>query len=124
MWPAALGGTYSSWGEKLHGFRFGHEQRKYFALVGSPVAAKSMEGFASNYAASTSSGFLLPATQSGTQTHFIAIAGSMENQQAVEGTYQTLLKQAAMFEAEGARYYRDYLQRPIRLTLPDDKLQK
>jgi glycogen debranching enzyme len=123
MWPAALGGTYSGWDEKLHAFRFGHEQKKFFGLVGSPSAAKSQEGFVANYATSTLSAFTLPALQSGKQSHLIAIAGSVESQQKADETYQTLLKRAPDLETAAARYYRDYLQRTVRLTLPDAKLQ-
>src|SRR5262249_16334212 len=123
MWPAALGGTYSGWDDKLHAFRFGHEQKKFFALVGSSSAAKSQDAFVANYATSTVSGFTLPAMQSGKQSHLIAIAGSVESQEKAEETYQNLLKRTAELETAAARYYRDYLQRTVRLTLPDPKLQ-
>lgn len=124
MWPAAMGGTYSGWDDKLHAFRFGHEQKKFFGLVGSPAASKSAEGFVWNYSSLSASGFVLPAMQSGKQTNFIAIAGSLESQQKAEDTYQGLLKQAPAFESAAARYYDQYLQRAVRLTLPDAKLQQ
>lgn len=124
MWPAALGGTYSSWDEKLRAFRFGEEQRRFFAVLGSPAAIRSQEAYVWTYVSSTVSGFKLPALQNGKQTHTIALAASVESQQKADETYQTLLKQAAALEAASAGYYRDYLARTVRLTLPDARLQK
>jgi glycogen debranching enzyme len=124
MWPAAVGGTYSNWDEKLHAFRFGHEQKKFFALVGSAEATKSQEGFVANYAASTHSAFILPAIPAGKQTHVIAIAASVEGQQQAETAYQSMLHSAPALEAEAAAHYRDYLQKTVRLALPDVKLQQ
>ncbi len=124
MWPASLGGTYSGWDEKLHAFRFGHEQRKAFGILGSPAATRSQEAFVFNYATSTVGGFMLPKMQSGKQTQLIALAGSVESQEKAEQTYQNLLKQSASLETAAAQYYRDYLQRTVRLELPDADLQK
>jgi len=34
IWPAALGGAYMNWNEKLHAFVLGEEQKRFFALIG------------------------------------------------------------------------------------------
>ncbi len=39
-WPAALGGTYSSWDKDQRAFYLGEETRKFAAFVGSPTATK------------------------------------------------------------------------------------
>jgi glycogen debranching enzyme len=124
MWPAAIGGTYSGWDEKFHAFRFGHEQKKFFALIGSAGAAKSQESYVANYASSALSGFMLPPISSGRQTHVIAIAGSVDSQQQAEATYQVLLQRSAALEAEAAAHYREYLAKTVRLSLPDTNLQQ
>ena len=124
MWPAAIGGSYSNWDERLHAFRFGHEQKKFFALAGSPTAIKSQEGYVWNYASSTASAFKLPLLSKGKQTYLIAIAASVESEQQAGATYQTLLQNAASLEKEATAYYRDYLQNNVRLELPDPKLQQ
>jgi len=124
MWPAAIGGTYSGWDEKLHAFRFGHEQKKFFALAGSPTATKSQEGYVWNYASSTVSAFNLPSLAKGKQTYLIAVAASVESEQQAQAAYQALLRTSESLEKAAASYYHDYLQRNVRLALPDPKLQQ
>src|SRR5262249_27634617 len=36
MWPAAIGGTYMGWDPQLNAFSFGHEQKRFAAVLGSP----------------------------------------------------------------------------------------
>src|SRR5215468_2417848 len=40
MWPAAIGGTYMGWDAQLNAFTFGHEQKRFAAVLGSPVAVE------------------------------------------------------------------------------------
>src|SRR5207245_9401073 len=86
MWPAALGGTYMNWNEKLHAFVLGEEQKRFFALVGSPSATEHRQEFFTSYASSQESSFKLGLTGKGQETKQIVIAASMQRQSEAEAT--------------------------------------
>ncbi len=65
MWPAALGGTYMNWDEGLRAFTFGEEQKKWFALLGSPSAVEPKRAYETNYASSEYSSFRLDRVMKG-----------------------------------------------------------
>src|SRR5215813_13481939 len=48
MWPAAIGGTYLEWDNKLGVFVLGHEEKKYAVIIGSPSTAGHRLEFLSN----------------------------------------------------------------------------
>ncbi|MBI4461317.1 MAG: amylo-alpha-1,6-glucosidase, partial [Acidobacteria bacterium] len=124
MWPAALGGTYLNWNGNLRAFMFGEEQRRFFALVGSPAASEARSEYRTNYTSSPLSSFRLEAVGKGRQRRTIVIAASVESQAEAEKTYQALAADFDRLQGEAARYYRDYLERTIRLDLPDPALQQ
>ena len=122
MWPAGLGGTYAFWDEKLHGFVFGEEQKKFFAVIGAAEATPSTEEYVTNYTTKSESGFLLPSA-AGKQAHTIAIAAALDGRENAEATYRLLAAQSGSLQQEAAKKYQNYLQQTISLTLPDPKLQ-
>jgi glycogen debranching enzyme len=123
-WPAALGGTYSSWDPNLHAFYFGEELRKYAALVGSPTATLSEQEYQTNYSGSQESAFRLGVTQRGDDEKVIVIAGSLNGRAEAEATYKSLASDHAAKENEAAEYYRAYLDHTVSLDLPDTQLQQ
>ncbi|MGH9741530.1 MAG: amylo-alpha-1,6-glucosidase, partial [Candidatus Acidiferrum sp.] len=123
-WPAALGGTYESWDEKLHGFVLGEERRKFEAIVGSPSGEYAREEYQTNYSESQESSLRLGVTTKGKETKLVVIAGSMSGLADAETTYQRLSSGYSQMLRESADYYRNYLSQTVSVELPDEQLQK
>lgn len=122
MWPAALGGTYEDWDASLHAFVFGEEQKKFAALVGSPSTKSQQSEFSENYAGTSQSSLGLQPVQ-GAATQIIVIAGSTEGHEQAAANYRRLTLQYEQLQQTAARYYRDYLDKTVQVTLPDKDLQ-
>ncbi|HEV3207577.1 MAG TPA: hypothetical protein VGZ28_11540 [Terriglobales bacterium] len=123
-WPAALGGTYGYWDEKLSAFGFGEEQKKFAAFVGSPTAQDMHEEYDTNYSSSKQNSFQLGVTNKGKETKLVVIAGSMNGPPDAETTYRHLVNDYAALEKESADYYAGYLDGTVRVDLPDRPLQQ
>jgi glycogen debranching enzyme len=123
-WPAALGGTYSFWDPKLNAFHFGEEQKKFFALAGSPTAENVQPEYDTNYSVSRENSFDLGVTTKGKDTKIVVIAASMADLATVETTYQHLATAYAALRKESAEYYRAYLDETLNVDLPDRALQQ
>jgi glycogen debranching enzyme len=123
-WPAALGGTYVSWNDAEHGFIFGEEAKKFAALVGSPTAGNAHVAYQTNYSASNENSMSLGATPRGKETKSIVIAASVNGYDDALKNYQRLLGSAAAAIQKSADYYREYLDKTVRLELPDAGLQQ
>jgi glycogen debranching enzyme len=123
-WPAALGATYLDWNAQRHAFYFGEEQRKFVAFVGSPTAVEPRSEFQTNYSESQESSFRLGPTTKGKESKLIVIAGSLEGRPAAEKAYQHLTSDSAQLLKESAEYYQAYLEKTVKLDLPDEQLQK
>lgn len=135
MWPAALGGTYLNWDDKLHAFSFGEEQHKWFALLGSPSAASASSEFDTNYASSQESSLRLAAVEVGRSRpaharQLIVLAGSVSRCAAAApgcedagSTYQRLAQSYEALRSAAAKQYADALAATTSLELPDPELQ-
>lgn len=123
MWPAALGATYASWDDKLHAFRFGEEQHKWFGLVGSPGAAHATSAFDTNYASSEFDSFDLPPASGKPDRRLIVIAGSTTSAAEAEATYQKLSSDFVQLRDAATAEYREYLEHTTSLELPDRDLR-
>ncbi|HMK30918.1 MAG TPA: hypothetical protein VK473_14640, partial [Terriglobales bacterium] len=124
MWPAGLGGAFESWDGDLAAFVMGEEQRKFFAVVGSPGARELRQEHVTNYAISVLSGFRLEPVAKGRSVRTLVIAGSVDGRSQAESAYRHLLASADPMQQESAAYYRDYLDRTISAELPDRHLQQ
>lgn len=124
MWPAGLGGTYANWEEKLKAFTFGEEQKKWFAMVGSPSAVNAASEFDTNYHSEGFDSFRLGPTAKGTDRKLIVIAGSVKSREEMLATYQRLGAQYDDLRAAAAKQYSDYLAQTTSLSLPDKELQQ
>ena len=124
MWPAALGGTFVGWNERLRAFEFGEEQRKFAALLGSPSGMDKQEEFETNYSEAEENSFRLGATAKGKETKLIVMAASMNGQTGAESEYRRLMEGYAGMLHDSAKYYRDYLEQTVSVELPDEQIQK
>jgi len=123
-WPAALGATYISWDESLHGFSFGEELKKYAGVIGSPSGSLAAQEFETNYAHSNVSSLRLGVTANGKDSKLIVIAGSVNGPAEAASTYKKLSEHYIDLEKAAAEYYANYLRRTVQLELPDADLQK
>ncbi len=123
-WPAAMGGTYVSWNEELHGFLFGEDHQKFAALAGSPSAAGAEVEYDTNYGGTHTSSMKLGVTAKGGDTKIIVMAGSVNGRAEAEKTYRLLLSDYQRLWRESAEFYENYLQRTVSMELPDAKIQR
>jgi len=124
-WPAAIGGTFIDWDKNLHAFALGEETRKFVGLVGSPTAAgdPGLE-FDTNYFDSQTNTIRLGITNKGKDQKLVVISGSMNGHAEAEATYLHLLQDHEELQQESAKYYADYLQDTVSVSLPDEQLQQ
>ena len=123
-WPAGLGGTFLDWDDQQHAFVFGEEQKKFFALVGSPSAAGHSLAYQTNFSASERNSLRLGVTAKGRDSKVVVIAASMQGRAEAQSNYQHLAASYGDLLRESAQYYSDYLDRTVNLTLPDKQLQQ
>ena len=123
-WPAALGGTFIEWNDLQHAFVLGEELKKNFALVGSPSASEHSLAYQTNFSASDRNSLRLGVTEKGRESKVVVIAASMQGLDDAESTYQRLTTSYGDLLRESAKYYSDYLEHTVKLTLPDVQLQQ
>ena len=122
-WPAALGATYFNWDPKLAAYVFGEETKKYAAIVGSPTAANPEFAYDNNYSASSENTFRMGRIERGRQLNVLVIAASTQGEDAALKTYRRLSTEYVDLANQSAKYYRDYLDRTVTVTVPDQQLQ-
>jgi len=123
-WPAALGGTYSSWDRDQRAFYLGEETRKFAAFVGSPTATEARGEFQTNYSESAVNSFRLGVTSKGKDTKLIVVAASLDGRPQAETTYKKLATGYADLLRASAEYYRKYLNDTVSVELPDAQIQQ
>src|ERR1700751_3802085 len=123
-WPAALGGTYSTWDAKQRAFFVGEEARKYAAFVGSPTAEAPHAAYQTNYSASDEDSMRLGVTQKGKETKVVVIAAPFSGPADAAKAYEHMLSSNVDMERQTAEYYRAYLEKTVALELPDLALQQ
>ena len=123
-WPAGLGGTYVNWDAQKHAFVFGEETKKFAALVGSPTAGDAHVAYQTNYSFSNENTMRLGVTQKGKETRAIVIAASVAGLEEATKNYRQLFDSSAAAIHESAEYYRGYLDKTVRLELPDASLEQ
>ena len=123
-WPAGLGGTFLDWDDQQHAFVFGEEQKKFFALVGSPSASGHSLAYQTNFSSSEQSSLRLGMTAKGKDSLLIVMAASMQGRADAQSNYQRLAASYPDLQRESAQYYSEYLDRTVNLTLPDAQLQQ
>jgi len=124
MWPAAIGGTFVNWDDKARAFVFGEEQKKWFALLGSPSATAAASDFETNYSSSAFNSFRLSLVHGGSERKLIVIAGSVKSQADAAQSYELLARNYDDLLNRAAGQYSDYLHSTVSLSLPDLDLQR
>lgn len=122
-WPAAVGGTYFTYDEKLGLYRASADGRKLFGLFGAPNSIILSLPYETNYSSShtVSIAFNAPAK---TQQHFVVgWALSMDTQQAALASYHNAMDHAQDLMRDSAKYYNDYLASTVNISIPDAGLQ-
>jgi glycogen debranching enzyme len=123
-WPAGLGGTFLNWDDSEHAFVFGEEQKKFFALVGSPSASAHSLAYQTNFSASEQNSLHLGVTAKGRDSKVVVIAASLQGRADAQSNYERLAASYRDLLRDSAQYYSDYLDRTVNLTLPDAQLQQ
>jgi GH15 family glucan-1,4-alpha-glucosidase len=123
-WPASIGGIAEDWDPTLRAFLFADESEKFHALLGSPSGAKGSEEYSTNYFSSSQDSILLGATKKGSDSKLIVIAAGLEGRAPLASLYHHLADDYTQLLQISAAYYRDYLDRTIRLKLPDTTIEK
>ena len=122
-WPAAIGGTYANWNEKLNAFGFGEESKRFAAVIGSPTGREPRLEYEANYSSAHEEALKLGVTAKKRETKIVAIAGSIHGQAEAEATYKKLLGSYEAMQKESAAYYAEYLKRTVSVAVPDEQLQ-
>src|SRR5271168_36264 len=123
-WPAGLAGSYINWDASLGAFEITEDRNIFAGLVGSPTAVFASQDFASNYASSPTSSFLLGSTKKGHDTKTIVLAGSVKGLAAATENFKRLASGSSSLLKESGEYYQKYLERTVQLELPDEQLQQ
>src|SRR5882762_1042826 len=123
-WPAALGGTYSSWDKDQRAFYLGEETKKFAAFVGSPTATEARGEYQTNYSESAVNSFSLGVTNKGKDTKLVVMAGSLDGRPQAETTYKKLAAGYADLLRASTEYYRKYLADTVSVELPDAQIQQ
>ena len=123
MWPAAIGGTYMGWDTQLNAFTFGHEQRRFAGVLGSPDIVEHRSSYFSNSGSSDVNSLSLRRIEKGHWTQYIFFAGSMNGPDEARTVYQHISTHADGLQKAAQKYYADFLDRTISLTLPDKQIQ-
>src|SRR6266436_9371044 len=123
-WPAALGGTYSSWDKDQRAFYLGEETKKFAAFVGSPTATEARGEYQTNYSESAVNSFRLGVTNKGKDTKLFVIAGSLDGRPQAEATHKKLAGGYTDLLRASAEYYKQYLKDTVSVELPDAQIQQ
>src|ERR1700757_4627546 len=123
-WPGAIGGTFTATTADGRGFAFGEESKRFAGLIGSPNAVEVHEAYQNNYSETGQSSFRLGRTVKGEETKLIVLAGSMQGLADAEKTFNKLSSSWQGLLQDSAKYYREYLDRTVKLEIPDAQLQQ
>src|SRR5712664_1996952 len=123
-WQGALGGTYSSWDRDQRAFFLGEETKKFAGFVGSPSATEERAEYQTNYSESAVNSFRLGVTNKGKDTKLIVLAASLDGRPQAEATYKKLANGTEELLRASAEYYKKYLNKTVRVELPDAQIQQ
>jgi hypothetical protein len=123
MWPAALGGQYSSWDDTLKAYVVGEASGKHWALIGSPFASQPPEQPAHNLPDAPSQFSMTISPEAAADGLVpIVIAASPEGLEGAKAAYQRLLTTTAGQYRETFEHYQDLRDKLTSIDTPDDRL--
>jgi len=122
MWPAAIGSGYVSWDDREKVWFFGADGHPFAAVFSSPSARQLDSEYATNYSHSTVSAFSLGEVK-GRGEVTLALAGSVKSRDEALAAYKRLVANPQATIDSASRFYSDYLERTVRVELPDNMLE-
>lgn len=123
MWPGSFGSSFGEWDAARGVYCMGADGQPYAAAVGGPGATPVDLDYATNYSASAETTFTL-GTVRGSAERVIAVAASVKSLDEALAAWRELTARPAALIEETARFYSGYLERTVRLELPDAELQR
>jgi glycogen debranching enzyme len=123
MWPAALGGQYSSWDAELSAYVIGEAGRKHAAIVGSPLAAAPPEQPAHNLPDAPLQ-FAIPVPVETARAGLVPIAltATGGGAGAAQESYAALLVDPAAAYRVAERHYRRLREDLLAIDTPDERI--
>jgi len=123
MWPAALGGQYSSWDAAAKAYVLGEASGKHAALIGSPLGLDPPEQPAHNLPDAPSQ-FTIAITPETAARGLvpIVIAASVDGLKGARASYDRLLASADAAYRASAAHYRRLRDEMTSIDSPDDRL--
>src|SRR5262249_10562726 len=106
MWPAAIGGTYLEWDNKLGVFVIGHEEKKFAGMIGSPSTTGHQVEFLSNAINSDVNTLRLKPVEKGHATQYIYVTGSVNGRAEAEMRYRHLIDNSQQLQDSAAQYFK------------------
>jgi glycogen debranching enzyme len=123
MWPAAIGSGYVAWDDREKFWFFGADGHPFAAVFGSPSARRLDAEYATNYSQSTVSAFSLGEVN-GHGDVVLALAGSVKSRDEARAAYKRLVANPQGTIDAASRFYSDYLERTVRIDVPDKMIQR
>ncbi len=123
MWPASIGSGYVAWDDKEKLWFFGADGHSFAAVFGSPNARLVDAEYATNYSTNARSVFSLGAIN-GRGSITLALAGSVKSREEAVACYRRLVADPNESFESAERYYREYLNRTVRIDVPDPMIQR
>jgi glycogen debranching enzyme len=123
MWPASIGSSYGEWNGDAKAWFFGADGQPFAAVFGGPHLEMLSDEYATNYSSSSVSRFTLGAIN-GSGERWLAIAGSVMSRDQAFAVWKRLLANPSRTLEDAASFYARYLDRTVRLSLPDGDLQR
>jgi glycogen debranching enzyme len=123
MWPASIGSGYVSWDDRERVWFFGADGHPFAAVFGSPSAKLLDAEYSTNYSHSMTSAFSLGQVN-GRGDVTLALAGSVKSRDEALAAYKRLVANPQVTIDSGSRFYSDYLERTVRVEVPDKMLRQ
>lgn len=125
MWPAGIGGQYCFWDENLNAYIISESSRKFNAIIGSPSAIKISSPPAHQFS-DIPYQFKLELPLISRSEYFIpvVIAGGKYPRDEVKRVYQELLTEPEKFYIENLKYYRDFMEKTLKIETPDSEINR
>ncbi len=125
MWPAGIGGQYCFWDENLNAYTISESSKKFNAIIGSTSAIKISSPPAHQFSDMPYQLKIeLPLISRNEYFIPVVIAGGKYQRDEVKRIYQELLSEPEKFYQENLKYYRDLMERTLKIETPDMEIDK
>lgn len=122
MWPASIGSSYGEWNAQSKAWYFGADGQPFSAVFGGPELALKDSEYATNYSAVVTNQFTLGSVN-GRGERWLALAGSVRSRDEALASWRRLMADPSKVIRESELMYSQYLDRTVKLELPDETIQ-